>query len=77
MHGGGGEGMHGKGACVVGEGGYAWGMRGRRRPLQRTVRILLECILVYYSFLCNDDVSVFIMTRTLLPEVMICEGYDV
>ena len=46
-------GMHGKGACVVGEcawqgacvtQGHAW---QERRPLQRAVRILLECILVF------------------------------
>ena len=44
-----------KGGGMCGEGGHAWpgGMCGRgerawqeRRPLQRTVRILLECILV-------------------------------
>ena len=52
VHGGGG--VHGGGACVVGEGG----MHGRgvcvegggawqeRQPLQWAVRILLECILV-------------------------------
>ena len=54
MHGGGG--MHGKGACVVGEcawqgacvtQGHAW---QERRPLQRAVRILLECILVFLEY---------------------------
>ena len=52
----GGEGMHGRGECGR---GHVWqgGVHGRghvwqeRRPLQRTVRILLECILV----LSNDD----------------------
>ena len=58
MHGGGvcmAGGMHGRsvcmvGACMTGEGGvhgkgggHAW---QERQPLQRTVRILLECILV-------------------------------
>ena len=41
-------GMHGKGACIAGDvhgrGGHAW---QKRRPLQRTGRILLECILVW------------------------------
>ena len=31
------------GVCMVGEGGHAW---QERQPLQQTVRILLECILV-------------------------------
>ena len=39
--------MHGKGR-VHGEKGHAW---QERRPLQRTVRILLECILVNLMFL--------------------------
>ena len=51
-----GGGMHGRGECGR---GHVWqgGVHGRghvwqeRRPLQRTVRILLECILV----LSNDD----------------------
>ena len=51
-------GMHGKGR-LHGGGGHAWqgGMHGRghacqeRRPLQRTVRIILECILVLGYFL--------------------------
>ena len=57
-------GMHGGGvmcdrqACMVG-GRHVWqgvcmvgGMCGRRRPLQRAVRILLECILVTAKFEC-------------------------
>ena len=36
-------GMGGKGACMAGGRGHAW---QERRPLQWTVRILLECILV-------------------------------
>ena len=58
-----GGGMHGRGhvlhgACVVG--GHAWqggclAWRGRawqeRSPLQRTVRILLECVLVSFDFM--------------------------
>ena len=40
VHGGGG------GACVAG--GHAW---QERRPLQRTVRILLECLLVVKTLL--------------------------
>ena len=51
-----------RGACMAkdmrGEGGQAWwgGMHGgghawqERRPLPRTVRILLECILVLNAF---------------------------
>ena len=35
-----------RGACVAGGGG----MRGRRRPLQRTVCILLESFLVFNFF---------------------------
>ena len=52
VHGGGGacvarkgcivRGMHGRGRVLQG------GVRGRREPLQRTVRILLECILVAF-----------------------------
>ena len=46
-----------RGVCVVKAGmlgrGCAWQGRGRawqeRRPLQRTVRILLECILVSFA----------------------------
>ena len=49
------EGIHGRGMCGRGgmaegtcmEGGHVW---QERRPLQRTVRILLECILVYHNF---------------------------
>ena len=47
-------GMHGRGACVAA--GVCLSTRGRgqeRRPLQRTVRILLECILVYTIFLSD------------------------
>ena len=51
------EGMHGGGACMAG--GCAWqgGMHDRvcawqeRWPLQRTVRILLKCIVVNKYFL--------------------------
>ena len=43
----------GGGVCVVtggvhGKEGGCMGVRCRRRRLQRTVRILLECILVYF-----------------------------
>ena len=39
--------MHGGGVCVVGGACVAGGcVRGSKRPLQRAVRILLECILV-------------------------------
>ena len=38
-----GGGMRGEGGGMCGKGGRAW---QERRPLQRTVRILLECILV-------------------------------
>ena len=41
MRGGEVQGVCGRGACVAG--GHAW---QERRPLQRVVRILLECILV-------------------------------
>ena len=41
MHGEGG--VHGGGACMAGETGRAWQVR---RPVQRTVHILLEYILV-------------------------------
>ena len=55
--------MCGRGTCVAG-GGRVWqgacmagGMCGRvwqeRRPLQRTVRILLECIIVVYNCKCR------------------------
>ena len=36
-------GMHGEGGVNGGGGGHAW---QEKRPLQRTVRILLKCILV-------------------------------
>ena len=53
-----GGGVHGKGICVAGGRGVMRGRRERawqgRRPLQRTVRILLECILVY-SWVSSDD----------------------
>ena len=39
------EGMHGRGRC-------AW---QERRPLQRTVRILLECLLVSVMFFSDRD----------------------
>ena len=55
-------GVHGEGACMVGEracmaGKHVWlgGMRGRgacmqqRRPLKRAVHVLLECILVLFA----------------------------
>ena len=48
-------------AYVVEEGGHVW---QERRPLQRTVRILLECILVVkkflpnHSFICQTDTSI-------------------
>ena len=46
---GGGGGVHGKGgASVRGKGRHAW---QERRPLQRTIRILLECILVGHPFI--------------------------
>ena len=46
MHGGGG-GMHGRGLCMVGGGMHGRGREWQeRQPLQRTVHILLECILV-------------------------------
>ena len=38
-------GVHGRGMCMAG--GHAW---QERRPLQRTVCILLECILVGHIF---------------------------
>ena len=42
-----GGGMHGEGgACMVKGSFMAGGAWQERRPLQRTVRILLECILV-------------------------------
>ena len=37
--------MHGGGMCDKEGGGHAW---QERRPLQRTVHIPLECILVLY-----------------------------
>ena len=52
------RGVHGRGACVVGWGACMAGvcvagacMSDRRRPLQRVVRILLECILVFFFVL--------------------------
>ena len=59
----------GGGACMA-RGGVAWGIcmagRGRawqeRRPLQRTARILLECILVF--FLCSLSVRSKRITRS-------------
>ena len=42
------EGVHGKGGACMGGGGHVW---QERRPLQWTVRILLECILVLQIFL--------------------------
>ena len=52
--------LHGRGACVVGVcmaggvcfggGCHAW---QERWPLQRTVRILLECILVVIVIVCS------------------------
>ena len=56
MHGGG---IFGRGACMVG------GVHGRgstwqeRRPLQRTVRILLECILVAFVEIDNLVINLF------------------
>ena len=51
--------MHCRGACMAGECAW-WGGGGRRarqerRPLQRTVRILLECILVQLITFPFDD----------------------
>ena len=45
--------MHGGGACMAGgthHRGCMHGRRQERRPLQRTVRIILECILVYKKY---------------------------
>ena len=58
----GGVGMHGRGrawqgACMAGGYMHGRGVHGRghewrgRQPLQRTVRILLECILVFKIFI--------------------------
>ena len=58
----GGVGMHGRGrawqgACMAGGYMHDRGVHGRgherqgRQPLQRTVRILLECILVFKIFI--------------------------
>ena len=45
-------GMYGRGACMAGgmHGGGAGGAWQERRPLQRPVHIILECILVISSF---------------------------
>ena len=53
-------GMRGKGACVAEGGGCAW---QQRWPLQRTVRILLECILVLKYFRRRiETVIIFVPT---------------
>ena len=51
-------GMYGRGACVAGR-----SARQKRWPLQRTVRILLECILVDIIMKTNTAVFVFILNR--------------
>ena len=59
-----GEGMRGKGGLYMVKGacmaeGHPW---QDRQPLQRTVRILLECILVSYLIdieACNSNVMIF------------------
>ena len=64
-------GMHGRGhawqggACMTGDvcgggGGHVW---QERQPLQRTVRILLECILVLYINGNQYHVRVFLCKR--------------
>ena len=57
-------GMHGGGskACLVGGGGRAW---QERWPLQRTVRTLLECILVSLFNCFNSFIK--LETEFLLP----------
>ena len=69
-------GMYGRGACMAGEGG----MHGRggggewqgghdawqeRRPLQRTVCILLECILVIFYL------QIFLMVNSLCKNIFL------
>ena len=63
------EGVHGGGVCcmgcvwwgVHGKGGHVW---QERWPLQQTVRILLECILVMTSFYRADGVFTLAMSGT-------------
>ena len=53
MHGG----MHGRG--VHGR-GHAW---QERRPLQQTIHILLECILVFFQFMLLKFFSSFLLAN--------------
>ena len=52
-----GGGMHGRLSCVA---GHVW---QERRPLQQTVRILLECILVKGLVTRNVTVSVEVTVK--------------